>query len=233
MYSNYQRRKWAGICLTYSQRLIEKIKTVEGRRWHPVEKHWSIPGDNQTIHHLAKVLKGEKITADPVLNSFFATVIDASIGNLNFTEQIAEESARELKIRGYSPKTCKNYLWHIKQFVSFYSQHPKDLGDMEIKQYMLHLLEQEKASHSFVTQAVSAVKFLFKVVLHQTKVTAKLPRPKAEKKLPDVLSQQEVARLLEQLQNLKHRAILLNLKKKKALPTKILCYAISVLLLII
>jgi site-specific recombinase XerD len=129
---------------------------------------------------------------------------EAQIGN-----QIIRQAESELKLRGYSQKTCKAYLWHIKNFVGYYSKCPTELGNLEIRQYLLQLLEQEKASHSFVTQAVSALKFLFKIVLQRTDATAKLPRPKKEQKLPDVLSQQEVTRLMENITNLKHRAILL------------------------
>ncbi len=191
------------VIFPYNQELVKKIRSVEGRRWHSDKKYWSIPHTEKALLELAKAFTGEQIIADPFLqHTFFVKGNDAG-------EELLGQVEKELQLRGYSPKTCKTYLWHIKHYICFYSKDPMELGEPEIRQYLLHLLGKEKTSHSFVTQAVSSIKFLYKIVLQKAEVTAKLPRPKREQKLPDVLSQQEVTRILESIYNLKHRAILL------------------------
>ena len=77
-----------------------------------------------------------------------------------------------------------------------------------MRSYVYHLLDTG-ASHSYVNQCVSALKFLFLRVLKCQSPIVNLPRPKKERKLPNVLSNREVARLLDAVTNLKHRTILL------------------------
>lgn len=71
---------------------------------------------------------------------------------------------------------------------------------------MLHLLENQ-LSHSFVNQALSAIKFYLFTVCGRNDLPFNLPRPKKESKLPDILSQEEVIQLIQTIQNVKHRAI--------------------------
>jgi site-specific recombinase XerD len=63
-------------------------------------------------------------------------------------------------------------------------------------------------SHAYVNQALSAIKFLFSHVLNKEKILYEIPRPKKEKKLPNILSQDEVLAILDVISNLKHKAIL-------------------------
>lgn len=74
---------------------------------------------------------------------------------------------------------------------------------------MLHLLEERSASHAYVNQCVSALKFLYQKLLSQPGPAINLPRPKKEHKLPEVLGRAEVSRLLEAVTNPKHRALLM------------------------
>ncbi|GIP44458.1 hypothetical protein J45TS6_29170 [Paenibacillus sp. J45TS6] len=77
----------------------------------------------------------------------------------------------------------------------------------DVEAYTVFLLEQGH-SHAYVNQAISSIRFLTKFVLHQSPESARYLRPKPEKKLPYVLSEQEVLRILKALPNLKHRTML-------------------------
>lgn len=83
------------------------------------------------------------------------------------------------------------------------------MGEKEVRSYLLRLLEEQDNSHAYVNQVISALKILFKNVLKRPGVVISVPRPKKERKLPDVLSQQEISRLLKAVDNVKHRAIML------------------------
>ncbi len=54
------------VSFTYDPLIISKIKTIEGRRWHPVEKHWSFPNSEGTLEKILEVFDGEEIHLDPV-----------------------------------------------------------------------------------------------------------------------------------------------------------------------
>jgi len=72
---------------------------------------------------------------------------------------------------------------------------------------MIFLLN-DGCSHSYVNQTVSSVKFLYNEVLKDKRIVVQVPRPQKEKKLPKVLSQEEVIKVLSALTNKKHRIML-------------------------
>jgi len=113
-----------------------------------------------------------------------------------------------LKLRGYSQKTIKSYMSHARLFLEYCGKNANQLVKEDINYYLLYLLEQKGNTHSFVSQAVSSIKFLFGKVLMKDDLTLNIVRPKKEKKLPEVLSQKEVRVILDNITNLKHKAIL-------------------------
>lgn len=82
------------------------------------------------------------------------------------------------------------------------------LNVKNVHTYLLGIFEQER-SHSYINQAMSALKLFFGKVFGRPDFIMNLPRPKKEKKLPTVLSDDEVLRIFNVLQNLKHKTILM------------------------
>ena len=115
----------------------------------------------------------------------------------------------ELRLRGYSRRTRKVYLGHARRFLRYLGTDEPRSPEDDARRFLLHLLEERQVSRSYVNQAVSAVKFLYRYVLEAEAPTLRIPRPKVERKLPVVLSADDVARLLGALRNRKHRAILM------------------------
>ena len=83
-----------------------------------------------------------------------------------------------------------------------------DATNEEMRAWLLRLM-REGCSYSYVNQTVSALKFLHSKVLRRGVVKLELPRPRQDRSLPNVLSRDEVRRLIEAVTNLKHRAMLL------------------------
>ena len=73
----------------------------------------------------------------------------------------------------------------------------------------MHLAETRRVSRSYHSQVVSALRFLFETVLEQPHLAVRIPRPRREQQLPEVLSAPEVARILARTRNPKHRALLM------------------------
>jgi len=114
-----------------------------------------------------------------------------------------------LKLQGYSYGTQKTYLQHMRQFVTYYRKDPRQLAPSNIERYLLYLLDEKHVSHCYVNQAVSAIKYFYGKVLKQPVKIAGLPRPKKVKSLPVVFSEQEILKILAQIRNLKHQAIIM------------------------
>lgn len=87
----------------------------------------------------------------------------------------------------------------MRRFVSFFEQQHDQLTKETIRRYLLELLHDQK-SHSYVNQAVSAIKFLLHSVCRRPDLIVEIPRPKQIRKLPNVLSYNEVYRILDTVQ---------------------------------
>lgn len=123
--------------------------------------------------------------------------------------RLREEMKGDLELRGLSPETQKIYLYYVTNFSRYFNRSPYHLGKREIKEYLLYLLREKKASASTVNLCYSALKFLYARTLKRDEIMEKIPRLRSTKKLPVVLERQEVESLFSVMKNLKHRAILM------------------------
>ena len=97
---------------------------------------------------------------------------------------------------------------HSKLFLEYSNKKENELTRKDIEDYMFYLLNMQNNSHSYANQAISSIKILYKDVLKQGDLIYHIPRPKKEKKLLNILSEDEVIKILEAVNNYKHRAIL-------------------------
>jgi site-specific recombinase XerD len=117
---------------------------------------------------------------------------------------------QELKLRNYSNKTLKAYRSCLRSFIKYFSpRHPKELSGTEIREYLLHLIEERHLSVGSINQAFNAIRFLYVELYKMPFVVDGVPRPLKEKKLPTILSQEEVVRILDAVGNVKHKTILM------------------------
>ena len=117
----------------------------------------------------------------------------------------------DMKLRRFSPKTISCYLTCMKNVAVHFGKSPAELGDEEIRGYLHHLMEERKASQAVISQSYSALKFFFEKTLDKPWNLLKIPRAKKGKKLPGVLSGEEVESIFLATGNLKHRAILMTI----------------------
>lgn len=113
----------------------------------------------------------------------------------------------DMQVRNFSPKTRKAYLACVKRFVAFHRRSPDTLGPADILNYQRHMVVQEGLSRSYFVQTVAALRFFYKTTLQADWDVKEIFYPKKEKRLPVVLSQEEVVAVFEATPNLKHRTI--------------------------
>ena len=114
----------------------------------------------------------------------------------------------EMRLKGFSPSTRRLYLGHLRRFYRARGEaHPKCTSE-ECRRWLLGLIDQDY-SFSYVSQALSAIKFVHTRVLRCDSPVANIPRPRKGRFLPTVLSREEVKRLLAALRDPKHRAVVL------------------------
>jgi len=115
----------------------------------------------------------------------------------------------DLRIRNRKPSTQERYVKCVAAFARYFGKSPAELGPEEIRTYLLYLRDEKKASFSVFNITVSALRFLYKFTLDKPWAIERIPYAKCDRKLPVVLSPQEVIRLFEATTNAKHRALLM------------------------
>ena len=116
---------------------------------------------------------------------------------------------REVQIRGFSPNTNRPYLAAVRDFLKHYDGVPAEQISLDqIHQYQLHLIQERRVATSTYNVHIAALRFFYNTVLKKDWLIREIPFRKTGRKLPVVLCPQEVARLLEVIGNLKHRALL-------------------------
>lgn len=121
-----------------------------------------------------------------------------------------ETVRREMRLRNYSHKTIKAYVGNLRSFVKFLRpKHPREAAEDDIRRFLLHLIDEDQRSAGTVNQVFNALRFLYVELYHRPFVIGDLPRPRKERKLPDILNEDEVRRLFGSVGNLKHRTMLM------------------------
>ena len=118
---------------------------------------------------------------------------------------------REMRIRGFTDNTREAYLGCVRRFVGYYMRRPDQITLEEVNCYQLYLTKERQVAWSTFNQAVCALRFFFLVVLRRNWNLQQFPYQKTRRRLPHVLSKQEVTSLLAAVTNTKHRAILMTL----------------------
>jgi len=122
--------------------------------------------------------------------------------------KLQEKMREEMILRGFVQNTMDNYLRYCRNFAKHYMRCPNEMGEEEVREFLLHLRQEKDVSASLYKSYVVSLRFLYKHTLKRPEVVRDIPYPKMPKTLPVVLGRTEVIRILGALNNLKHQAIL-------------------------
>jgi site-specific recombinase XerD len=123
--------------------------------------------------------------------------------------QIRDKMMADLKLRRYGTSTTLGYVWCARDFVAYYRRSPLEMGEAEVRQFLLHLINERHVSASRQKTYVAALKFLYSITLGRPEEVVRIPWPKVPVKLPDILDGGEVERLFESLESIEQRAIVM------------------------
>ena len=123
-------------------------------------------------------------------------------------DTLREKMLAELQLRGITLRTQTAYLREIAKLENYFNRSPEELGEEEVKEYLVHMLEDRGLSSGTYKYYAAGIKFLYRTTLNRGEVVEKIKYPKAKIKLPVVLDLSEVRTMLSVMENLKHRAVL-------------------------
>jgi site-specific recombinase XerD len=121
---------------------------------------------------------------------------------------LRQKLIEELQLRGASPKTVHNYVATCMAFSKHFNKSPDQLGEEEIRKYLLLMANGKKHAASYINLKFYALKFLYEQILRRPYTVEKIPRMKRPKKLPVVCSREEINKILEVITSLKHKAVI-------------------------
>lgn len=122
---------------------------------------------------------------------------------------LRQRMLEDMRIRNLSKTTQKRYLDRVAVFANHFNKSPALLGAEDIRVFLLYLVREKKFSSSSINVTVSALRFLYKVSLGCSWDIEKIHFARREKKLPVVLSPDEVVQFLKAVKSKKHKAILM------------------------
>ena len=117
----------------------------------------------------------------------------------------------ELQRRNYSEITTRKYLQYVTAFARHFGKSPDQLGPNELRSYQAYLLQERKVTPGTAVNCVAALRFFFIKTLKRHQFREFLPYPKDRRRLPTVLSQEEVSRLINAAGTLFRRTLLMTL----------------------
>ncbi len=116
-------------------------------------------------------------------------------------KKLLDQVREAIQRKHYSPRTAESYIHWIKRFIFFHNKrHPDELGEREIEAFLTHLAVAGRVAASTQNQALSALLFLYRVVLNRKlNLSFNVVRAGRPRRLPTVLTREEVHRVLDHL----------------------------------
>jgi len=189
----------------YDETLISLVRSVNGTSWSKSLKTWYLINTAENLAIILKLFEG--------ITKIDLSGISKKVG---FKRDLTPEQKKILnnfylflKGKRYSQSTIQTYTFFVADFINFHTKTPlEELTNRDVELFIETVFIERNYSVSSQRQFISALK-IFTVFCPQTKINnLSLERPKKSRLLPNVLSQEEVLRIIQLTKNLKHRAII-------------------------
>ncbi len=122
--------------------------------------------------------------------------------------RLRQRMLEDMQLRGLSARTQGCYVAAVRQLAEHYHRSPDQITEEELRQYFLYLANEKRGARATATIALCGIRFFFTHTLHREWTTLQFVRPRRERKLPVVLSREEVRQLLHAVRSPIYRACL-------------------------
>jgi site-specific recombinase XerD len=180
------------------------FKKLDSSFWHPHQKLWSVINTKSNMLELKKLFKGVYDIEDMQVSSKMKTRVLTSSA-----EEALYSLEKVLTLKSYGISTINNYKSMFRVFLSSFMDYDlKQITKEQIEDFVYKMIQKHKISESVQNQLINSIKAYYEHVLGLPREYYEITRPKRSVNLPNVLSEDEVYRIIQFPTNLKHRAIL-------------------------
>jgi len=123
--------------------------------------------------------------------------------------ELRDRMVRDMDVRHFSEHTVEAYVAGVKGLAKYYLRPPDQLSDEEVQRYLLHLRDERKLSGSTCNQIRCALRFFYEVTVRRPQASLTVPPMRQAQKLPEILSREEVERILGATRTLRERVLLM------------------------
>lgn len=194
----------------YLTNLIKHIKTIPYARWDSKNKWWTIPYSEQFEEEIKKFCELNQLK----IYQEIEVPKKEGIPRLNPSQVINYKNCPETYINKleelrYSQNTIKSYIPLFEEFINHFPKEDLEtLTEKHVVEFSRYLVTERKVSVSYQNLAINSIKFYFEKVLGGRRKLYFVQRPRKEKTLPVVCSEEEIQQILKSVKNIKHKAIL-------------------------
>ena len=191
----------------YSQAANGRVRKLTGVRWSNTLKVWHVP-DNELYRKQFKLLPKETVSAIRIAKLVPVNKQNESQLTVEIIDKV-NEYKRWLRSRRYSESTVKTYSEALLSFLKFYWQKPiAEITNNDVIVFNNDFILKHKLSASYQNQIVNAIKLFFKKIENSALNVDLVHRPKKYNPLPKVLALEEVAAIINALENIKHKCMI-------------------------
>ena len=194
----------------YHRSVINDLKQLKLCKWNSTENCWTLPYNEQLLPKLQEIASTYNLQHDYI-------VVSKTEGSPRLPKhenylRCPIEYIEKLKELRYSSNTINVYTDLFEEFINYYPAKKVSLiTEEEIISFLRYLVNDRKISTSYQNQSINAIKFYYERVLGGKRKIYLIERPRKEKYLPEVLSEEEVAAILKAITNTKHKALIMTI----------------------
>ncbi|HBF87976.1 MAG TPA: recombinase XerD [Bacteroidales bacterium] len=188
------------------------VKQIPFNKWDVNNSWWTIPYSEIFLNKITEFAKNLNFNVkfeEEIDTNKSSKISFFDIPNYKYCPQEYTDKLIELR---YSEQTIKTYKSCFEEFINYYHKIDIDLIDEKmISSFLRYLVVERKVSTSFQNQTINAIKFYYEKLKKGERKLYYIERPRREKTLPTVLSEEEVTKILNSIDNIKHKAILMTI----------------------
>ncbi|MCE5175698.1 MAG: tyrosine-type recombinase/integrase [Bacteroidales bacterium] len=197
----------------FSPKLTKEIKDIPYNNWDARNKWWSVPFSEKILDKIKTIATSLNMSIlyeeESVDKNKKSRITPFDIPNYRPCPESYILKMKELR---YGSHTIQTYSSLFEEFINYYYKFDIDkIDEPMIVTFLRYLVIERKVSISYQNQSINAIKFYYERVLGGQRKVYLVDRPRAEKALPVVLSEEEISAIINATSNLKHRVILMTI----------------------